>query len=323
MTPDLQGWIPIRVYHAEGKAMVDWCYLGARPFIEPFFDQTISSCLVHPFNLLFRQQTPIEVLVDRYQAQPGLNPTGFIFHMSRSGSTLVSRMFSALQRNIVISEGRPVDGVLQAHFHSATVSEEQNLDWLRAMLSALGQPRRGPEEHLFIKFEAWHVLMLPIIRKAFPEVPWIFLYRDPVDVLVSQMEQPGQMIPSFLHYHLYGKDANRVASLPPEDYHAVLLASLCQAAVAHQPDGGTLINYTELPAAVGSAISQVFKVQWTEVETIAMTAKTTQHSKAQVAFKPDTAIKQEKATPAIRRAAERWLYPTYEKLESVRLAGEK
>jgi hypothetical protein len=115
--------------------------------------------------------------------------------------------------------------VLQSSFLSAAVSEEQNLDWLRAMLSTLGQPRRGSEEHLFIKFEAWHVLMLPIIRKAFPEVPWIFLYRDPVDVLVSQMEQPGQMIPSFLHYHLFGQDANSVASLPPEEYHAVLLAS--------------------------------------------------------------------------------------------------
>jgi hypothetical protein len=62
-------------------------------------------------------------------------------------------------------------------------------------------------------------------------------------------------------------------------------------------------------------------VQWTEAEMTAMIAKTRKHSKEQIAFKPDSAKKQEQATSAVRQAAERWLYPTYEKLESVRLAG--
>lgn len=319
MTVKLAGWVPIRVYQAEAEQMVDWCYLGDRTFTAPFFDQTIGSCLEHPFNLLFRRQTPVRYLVEHHHEHPGLGPSGFIFHMSRAGSTLISRMFATLPQNIVISEARPVDGMLQTRFHSASVSEEENIEWLRALFGALGQPRCGAEEHLFVKFEAWHVLLLPLIRKAFPEVPWIFAYRDPIDVLVSQLAQPGQMIPGFLYYHLFGPDANRVLSLPPEDCQAVLLAAFCNAALAGLQAGGLLINYTELPAAVGSSISQFFKLRWTDAELASMTRVTTRHSKEQRVFKPDSAKKQEQATDAVRHAAERWLYPIHDKLESVRL----
>lgn len=302
--------------------MVDWCYLGARPLVEPFFDQTITSCLQHPFNLFFRHQTSIDQLIDRYHEQPGLNPTGFIFHMSRSGSTLISRMFAALPQNIVISEARPVDGVLQARINSPAVSQEQYIDWVRAMVSALGQPRRGSEKHFFIKFEAWHVLMLPIIRKAFPNVPWIFSYRDPVEVLVSQQENTGQVIPNFLHYSLFGSKANVVASLPADEYRALVLAALCRAALKHHQDGGLLLNYKELPVAVGSAISGLFRVEWTDEEITTMNGITRHHSKEQGIFKSDSEKKQQKATSALRQAADKWLYPIYQELERARLGTE-
>ena len=48
----------------------------------------------------------------------------------------------------------------------------------------------------FVKFDSWNTLDLALIRRAFPDVPWIFLYRDPVEVIVSHMRQRGsQMIP--------------------------------------------------------------------------------------------------------------------------------
>src|ERR1700737_4120147 len=99
-----EGWIPIRLYWCEGRPMVDWVYLGKQRFEESFFDQTIERCLCNPFNLLFRQQTPIGVLGQWSEVRPGLRPTGFIFHISRSGSTLISQLLAALPWNIVISE---------------------------------------------------------------------------------------------------------------------------------------------------------------------------------------------------------------------------
>ena len=319
--PDLEGWVPVRVYKSDGQHLIDWCFLGARAFREPFFDQTITSCLEHPFNLLFRHQTPIDVLVDHCREQPGLKPTGFIFHMSRSGSTLISQMFAALSQNIVISEAPPIDAVLKARFISTSVTEQQTIEWLQAMISALGQPRVGSEQQLFIKFEGWHALLLPVIRKAFPDVPWIFAYRDPIDVLVSQMKLLGQLLPGVLHFNLFGSGAAKVLALPKEQYYALVLAPICQAVLRNHTDGGLLINYTELPDAVCSSISDFFNLGWTDAERTRMTSVTARHSKEYSLFTPDSATKQEKATPGVRQAAKRWLYPIYQELEKVRLAG--
>src|SRR5207248_6923141 len=112
-------------------------------------DLTIERHLRQPFHHVFRFQTPIESLGEWYAASPGVAPTGFIFHQSRSGSTLVGQMLSALEQNIVLSEPLPIDAVLRAHVRNASVSEEQRAQWLRWMVSALAQRRAGSEEHLY------------------------------------------------------------------------------------------------------------------------------------------------------------------------------
>ena len=63
---------------------------------EPFFDLTIEDCLQDPYCLLFRRQTPLDVLAHLDNASSGSEPTGFIFHMSRCGSTLVSQLLATL-----------------------------------------------------------------------------------------------------------------------------------------------------------------------------------------------------------------------------------
>ena len=56
----------------------------------------------------------IDVLLEWQEQSPGLPPSGFIFHMSRCGSTLAARMLAASPRNIVLSEADPIDYVLRA-----------------------------------------------------------------------------------------------------------------------------------------------------------------------------------------------------------------
>ena len=74
------------------------------------------------------------------------------------------------------------------------------------MVSALAQPRRG-EQALFVKLDSWHTLALPLFRRAFPSVPWVFLYRDPVEVPVSQLEAAGiQTDPTLQVAHVLGTD---------------------------------------------------------------------------------------------------------------------
>jgi len=212
----LSGWIPIRVYWKEHRPLVDWCWVGTRRFSEPFFDHTIDACQRLPFSILFRPQTPFEMLRERHAIQPGLEPDGFIFHMSRCGSTLASQMLAALPRNVVISEAGSIHSVLRAKFREPSLTDEERADWLRWIVSALGQRRAGDEKHLFIKFDSWSVMDFPLIRRAYPAVPWIFLYRNPAEVLVSQLGRRGaHMVPGAIDPELFGMKLDEVFEMAP------------------------------------------------------------------------------------------------------------
>jgi gluconate kinase len=316
----LEGWVPARFFWREGKPIVDWCYLGAQRFEAPFFEQTIGKCMARPFNLLFRHQTPIEVLVQLQQTRPGIDPTGFIFHLSRCGSTLVSQMLKAIPTNVVISEARPIDATLRAQFTATETTDEERITWLRSLVSAMGQRRLGGEQHLFVKFDAWNTLDLPLIRRAFPDVPWIFLYRDPIEVLVSHFSNRGaHMIPGVLTPTLFGMDVQTAFSLRPEDYCAKVLASICAAAFQHYRDGGRLVNYRELPEVVPESLLKFFNLRCGDEEIVVVRAAAKRDAKnSSTTFQSDSQKKRDKASDAIRDAADKWLYPIYEDLEAAR-----
>jgi hypothetical protein len=182
-----------------------------RRITDPFFAQTVERSLRHPAHMLFRHDTPMEALGELNEQSPGAPPKGFIFHASRCGSTLIAQMLAAQPENVVISEASPVDVVLRSHLRDPGISEEQRILWLRWLLNAFGQRRFGEEKRLFVKFDSWHALFLPLIRRAFPDVPWIFVYREPVEVLLSHgRRRGGQMIPGVLEPGLFGWDAEAV-----------------------------------------------------------------------------------------------------------------
>jgi hypothetical protein len=106
------GWVPISVYGQSRPFGVDWCYLGRRRFVEPFFDETIQQCLRLPFNQLFRPQTGLDARETLAAEHPGLPLHGIIFHMLRCGSTLLAQQLAALGQTAVLSEASPIDGVL-------------------------------------------------------------------------------------------------------------------------------------------------------------------------------------------------------------------
>ncbi|HVS40433.1 MAG TPA: sulfotransferase [Gemmataceae bacterium] len=316
----LTDWVPIRLYWIESGPMVDWCRLGDRRFREPFFEQTIEACLRLPFNQLFRRQTPIQTLLDWHARQPGVAPTGFIFHMSRCGSTLVSQMLAALPENIVLSEAGPINQALRAHGRDPRVIDDDRRAWLTAMIGALAQRRRGDERRLFIKFDSWHILELSLIRQAFPDVPWVFLYRNPVEVLVSQIRHRGaQMVPTMLEPAAAGVDLAAALAMKPEEYCARFLANLCQAALQHHAQSGMLVEYRDLPDAVCTSIAEFFHLPLSAVQIQQMREAARFNAKTpQLFFEDDTVEKNRAATDLIREMTQRWLQPLYDRLEQAR-----
>jgi hypothetical protein len=243
---NLTGWVPFSVRAGEAPPRVGWCHLGEQRFTAPFFKQTIDACLRRPFNQLFARETPIDVLLDLQRVRPGLAPTAFIFHCSRCGSTLYSQLAAALPQAIAISEAPPIDQVLRA-----AAPDPARIEWLRALLGALGQPRRAGDRYLFVKFDAWHIAQLPLVQRAFPGVPCLFLYRNPVEVLASQLRMPGtQMIPGALDASITGIDVPTLLALSREDQCRRMLEWLFAAGLEHVAARRVApVNYTELPDA--------------------------------------------------------------------------
>lgn len=320
---NFDGWLPVRVFWKEARPALEWCRLGDLRFTESFFESTLHLAMTHPFHHAFRLETPIEALAEWTGASPGIQPSGFVFHSSRCGSTLISRMLMAVERHVVLSEPPPVDSILSAHFRHPEVSCEQRVEWLRGMVSALGQKRAGPEDRLFVKFDAWHIADFAIVRQAFPRTPWIFLYRDPLEVLVSQFANRAPWtLPGRLHPAIAGMTEPEVEQMPINQYSARVLGRILQFGLFHHGDGGLLVNYRQLPEFVCSSLGKHFGILWTDEELDQMRAAASQDAKNPwVAFNGDTRRKRESATDEGRELVRRWMEQPYEALERARLGG--
>jgi gluconate kinase len=319
----LVGWTPVRVFRQQSEPLIDWILLGEQRMTEPFFDQTIGYAMHHPFNMLFRHRTQIDALTELQLINPGLPPQGFIFHMSRCGSTLVSQMLASLTRNVVISEAPPIDTILRAQAHFPNVTDEQRIKWLRGVVSALGQKRHAQEQTLFIKFDSWHMLDLPLIEKAFPGVPWIFLYREPVEVMASHLRnRGGQMLPGYINPELLDLDMETISRLSLDEYAVRVLAKFCEAALQYREVGRSmLVNYRQLPEIFFSSLLDHFQVSYSTDEIESMRRVTQFNAKSPgMTFTSDTADKQREIPDEVRQLAARWVGPLYEKLEAGRRA---
>lgn len=312
--PDLKGWLPVGITRHTGEPVVDWCRMGTRRFKESFFDHTVQAAIQEPFSLLFRHELPLDSLIEWQERSPGLTPGGFIFHMSRCGSTLVSQMLAALPRNIVLSEPPPLDALLRTDLHGA--DDELRIAWLRAWVSIMGQPRNG-ESGLFLKLDAWHVFDLPLLRRAFPDTPWIFLYRNPVEVMVSAIGNPGMhLVPGLIGVTVPGIDPGEAIRMPQAEYIARVLAAVMSAGLEHVgPLGGKAINYDSLPEGVFSSIAPHFGLSFSPVEKEAMKAVTAFHAKTPCFnFEPDSENKRNAAGEEVKALCSTLLDPIYEKL---------
>jgi hypothetical protein len=148
-------------------------------------------------------------------------------------------------------------------------------------------------------------------------VPWIFLYRDPVEVLVSHRIMPGALaMPGIPGQDLFGLDH----LFEPDDldgHVARFLAAVCEpVARDHARYGGLLVNYRELPGAMNTRILPHFGIVVSADDQIEMdTASRFDAKKPGSAFTSDEATKQKAATDAVRAAADLYLGDVYRRLE--------
>src|SRR6185437_12594844 len=116
---------------------------------EPFFQQTVDRAKTKNRGELF---TEFDVLLQLEKVLDSVPPTGFIFHSSRCGSTLVANACGTIADSIVLSEANAIDKLIARFITDApesTVKESLYSVFLRGVVHVLGQRRTGRERHLF------------------------------------------------------------------------------------------------------------------------------------------------------------------------------
>jgi hypothetical protein len=305
------GWLPARIAGEGEAALIEWVFFGERRLLEPSYEDSLRAVSFSPFNRLLGFSTRLAEL----PTPDSPAPAGLIFHMSRCGSTLVAQMLAASASNVVVSEAPLIDSVVR--LRGADLDPGQHARLLRAMVGAVGRARAG-ETRLFVKLDSWHARALPLFRRAFPTTPWIFLIREPVEVLASHQRLPGMQAAGLLTAEDVG------VAWRPEATHevntAVALASICEAAEdACDSGGGLVVNYSELPAAVAARILPHFGVTPTAADADAMALVARNDAKSPgKAFAPDSEAKRAAATAEARAAIAGRLEGAYARLEAAR-----
>ena len=275
------------------------------------------------------------ILAEDPTAGKQLQPTGFVFHESRVGSTLVANMLASVPTNLVYSEPSVPAGVIHA-CDKAGCSEETTVRLLRMAILAMG--RSHIHDHFFIKFSSSLVVHMDLVIKAFPETPWVFIYRDPVEVMVSNfMRGKGNgpcvraksKAPEAVQ-EILGTDRKGASKVSDEEYCAAHLTMLCQAALREVEAEGSKGQAVPYESLVEDMLKVVvpghFGVSMNKEETARMMEQSELYSKAragETTFEGDVEEKHEQATPAMEKAAEKYLSEPTEALRQASQRGRR
>lgn len=303
-----------------------------------------------------------------------IQPTGFIFHESRCGSTaLANALAYSTPRFRVYSEPSPTLESLSICDHGSGANSDYNnircsrdaaVKFFQDVLYIMGRKGnlqqsndKNAETHLFFKFQSSVTPSIDIVQEAFPKIPWVFVYRSPVQVLVSntvhnpryehhQFRHSSKRVtphclrtqrrPSkgFLSHVFFNHNLKRYAirKLPNEEYCALYLSYICQSIInkfknelnIDQRMMGYVLNYDNLfKDFTGQVLPLHFNITLTDKEKARMNEISRMYSKSRNdkighrQWYDDSKDKDTKATKLVRDASKTYLEPTYQQLEVI------
>jgi hypothetical protein len=320
------GWMPVDAAIVDGRPGLLWMQMTDVSFTEPFFQQTVDRVRAeHPDRE--DRFTEFDALLQFDKILPRVEPAGFIFHSSRCGSTLLANACRSLNDSLVLSEANAIDKLVARFITDAgdPVKESLYSVFLRAVVNALAQHETA--KRVFIKFSCCSVSQLERIKRIWPRVPWIFLYRDPVETIVSNVSNPPTWLLDEDHRilaHITGAPAAQVAQMSLEERCARSIGSFFSTAHTLANDTRLLLNYNQLSLPAINGILDFFNVRPSREDLERIASGIRIYSKQVSAtreFVPDAGAKQELASDLVRAAAKRWAIEPYRLLERNKKGG--
>jgi len=266
-----------------------------------------------------------------------LNVTAVAFHESRCGSTLVANSMIAMdpRKHRAYSESPPP----VAAFHICgdqfeKCSQKQAAAILKDTIYLMSRTDDHQEERVFFKFQSITSKSIPTFQMAFPRVPWMYVYREPVQVMMSHVKDdpalkhaictktrrfPPREIKAIAKRH----GRSHTDDLEPSEYCAAHLAQLTEAAVNSLNDMAIPVPYDQLPAMMWEKIMpkifgrplEAFEIN--NLEGISKSySKQGKRKDKQGEFKGDSEQKEKKASKEVRDAAKEFLMESFDQLSA-------
>lgn len=253
-----QFWAPAD--YDPKRRVLEWMSAAEKP-IHPFYSEHISAVRGQLLSALIKPKTALLPALNLSGLVKQVQPAGFIFHLSRCGSTLVSRSFAGLPKCRVLSESPLLTQVLL----DGSLSDTQRRAALTFCINTQGQLFH-PEQHLLIKWNAWDLQFWPLILSLYPQVPVLLLLRDPVEILASQQKSAG--------YHMVRQPSRplfRELSVPEEEsileYQCKVLRLLLGYGLEmSQRSQVMVVDYQELLPVIANKIANWFSLALSQEE---------------------------------------------------------
>ena len=339
-------WTPIDVELGEDP-LITLCKLNFKeysksPHLYPMFRELeeMSKCQGHN-----RRKDKLSHLMAELKAKKGtpegtiISPSGFVFHESRVGSTLVANTLASDPFSMVFSESPPPAAVL---LHCYKCERSKQIQNFRDVITLMGNS--PVHKHLFFKFQSITSTTMEIALEAFPEAKFAFVYRNSVQTMMSHMDPKKGAVNSPCLRSMRGNTPTDVQNAldklphgkkPSEAFCAAHLNMLCQSAlraynkygVTHDDGGhikqrGMLINYESLPGIVPRALLPLFGIEPNEAWLKKMIAESKVYSKGHGEsknFQSDSHDKEERATDKINLYAKLVLETSYKAMLKIGL----
>ena len=324
-------------------------------------------------------------------------PTGVVFHETRCGSTLMANLLASYHTDLdeggghklasatggsnvrVYSESPPPvtalracdnvgddngDGVVDGggcnpKLHRQLIRDVFYMMGRRPMAHAGGdKTNSGQEYHVFYKIQSIGVMNIDKFTSAFPTTPWVFLYRDTVEVMQSHLgaakggldkrHRPvcarnfgnkHQPLTTLQVIKFKSADSDKPVELNDMDmidYCAAHLAGLSLSAVQEHARSvekdknfamSRFVNYNQMPSVVWNDILpnhfglQVSKANIQNMEHTASVYSKGRGPKANQEWEEDSTKKQTTASDRVVKASKFYVGDIYEQME--RLSSPK
>ncbi|KAL7529835.1 hypothetical protein ACHAWF_003127 [Thalassiosira exigua] len=194
---------------------------------------------------------------------------GLLFHQGRAGAGAISNALTAFDSALVISEHAAIQDALAAcdvarnRYRMDDCSTKKRAKLVRDVIALLARTNEPDVTEVYLKLDAGSAAYLPVVRRALPEAPWTFSYRDAGEVLAkhSRKKREGGCAKARRNptEALRQKSAEAqldLEALERREACALHLSTLLESAVreAERTGTGMLVSYRDVKETSGEVI---------------------------------------------------------------------